>query len=184
MKKFLLIISSTALFLSACSDKKEAGVSERTKKNLETNRGIMKMFETNDWSKAGDYIAKDAVDHASMTGNDIVGLDSIKANFNQMSAMMSDMKNDVIKELADDDYVMSWVKQTATAKMDMPEWGMKAGQAQTFNGIEVSKYNADGKVTEHWSFADTREMMKMMSGMNMPHDMEPTVKDKKDSTSK
>ena len=165
MKKVLSILSLASIcFLMSCSSKKEGGTSGRAKKNLEANEAIMKMFEAGDWSKAGDYIAKDGVDHAGENG-DIKGLDSIMANFNRMGSMMGNMKNEIVKALADDDYVMCWIKGTATAKMDMPTMGMKAGQTQTSNSVEVAKFNADSKVTEHWSFMDMGEMMKMMAGM-------------------
>jgi predicted SnoaL-like aldol condensation-catalyzing enzyme len=109
----------------------------------------------------------------------VVGLDSIMASFNKMGAMMGDMKNEIVKALGDDDYVMCWAKETSTAKMDMPEMGMKKGQASTYNAIEVSKFNKDGKVVEHWSFMDMNEMMKMMGSMG-GHDMN----NMKDSTGK
>src|SRR5687768_16137873 len=128
MKKLLFILSAGVIFLlSSCESKKESGgMSEAAKKNKEANDAIVKMFETGDFSKVGDYIAQDAVDHAGPKG-DIVGLDSIKANFNMMGQMMTNMKNEIIKTLADDEYVMCWMKGSATAKVDIPEWGMKAG---------------------------------------------------------
>ena len=96
--------------------------------------------------------------------------------------VQSDMKNEIIRSLGDDEYVMSWVKGSATAKMDMPEMGLKAGQSHTGNSVEVSRYK-DGKAVEHWSFMDVNEMMKMMGGGTAPpmeNKMEPT----KDTTSK
>lgn len=192
MKKYLLILSASAFFIASCSNNKTAGTSDKAGKNMETNHAIMKMFETGDFSKLDQYIDKDGVDHGgSATGGDVVGLDSIKANMMSMSKMMTDVKYETVKELADDDYVMSWVKQTATPTMDFPEWGMKKGQPSTFNSLEVSKYK-DSKVTDHWSFMSMAEMMKMMGGMSGGHDMnnmQPTVTDTamppaKDSTSK
>ncbi len=162
MKKLLFIISAGFFcLLISCNSKKEGGMSATAKKNLEANEAIVKMFESGDWSKVGDYIANDAVDHAGPKG-DIVGLDSIKAYFNQMGQMMTNMKNEIVKTLADDEYVMCWLKGSATAKMDLPEWGMKAGQSHTGNSVEVARFK-DGKVVEHWSFVDPVEMMKMMA---------------------
>ena len=177
MKKSFFLLPLFALcFLVACSDKKEAGgMSDAAKKNKDANDAIMKMFESGDYSKVGDYIATDAVDHAGPKG-DIVGLDSIKANFAVMAQMMTNMKNEVIKTLADDEYVMSWIKGSGTAKADIPEWGMKAGETHTGNSVEVSKFK-DGKVVEHWSFMDVNEMMKMMSGMQPPTDANQPAKD-------
>lgn len=169
MKKFMLILSGSAiLFLSSCSSSKIAGsgMSDTARKNLEANNAIMKMFETGDYSRIGDYLATDIVDHAGPAG-DIKGLDSMKAYFAQMGQMMTNMKNDVIKILADDEYVMCWVKGSATAKVDIPDFGMKAGESHTGESVEVSRFK-DGKCVEHWTFMSTADMMKMMSNMMPP----------------
>src|ERR1700760_1105499 len=107
MKKFL-ILSFCGLAFLCFSCNQQAGMSDTAKKNLETADAIVKMFETGDWSKSGDYIATDAVDHSGMDGHDVVGLDSIKASFTRMGTMMSDMKNEVVKEVADDEYTFQW----------------------------------------------------------------------------
>ena len=133
-------------------------MSDKAKKNLETSQAVVTMFESSDWSKVGDYIATDAVDHAGM--KDVVGLDSIKASFAQMAGSMSDMKNETVKELADNDYAFQWLKESWTVKT--AEMGMPVGSRQTVNAIEVSKFNADGKISEHWSFVSNSDMMKMM----------------------
>lgn len=184
MKKYYFLPVIALFALIACNSKTESGgMSEAAKKNMDTHHGVVKMFEAGDWSKAGDFIAKDAIDHgAGPTGGDVVGLDSIMANFNKMGEMMEPMKTKVIKELADDDYVMSWMEQSAVAKVDVPEWGMKKGVENTYNSIEVNKYK-DGKIIEHWSFMSMADMMKMMSGGGqMPADN--TQMPPKDTTSK
>lgn len=165
MKKFLFIATAGAVcLLSACSGKKgeAGGMSDKAKKNLDNANAIAKMFESNDWSKAGDYIATDAVDHASMDGKDINGLDAIKANFDNMGKSMGNFKNEMVKSMADDDYVFQWMKETATSKVDDPMMHTKAGQTMTMSAIEVSKFNKDSKVVEHWSFIDWKQMMDMM----------------------
>jgi predicted ester cyclase len=161
MKKlFFTSIIGVSCFFFSCQP--NAGMSDTAKKNLEAARAVAKMFESGDFSKVGDYIAADAVDHAGMNG-DVKGLDSLKASFVQMTGMMSDMKNEIIKELADDEYTFQWMKQSSTMKVDA--MGMKAGSKNTFDAIEVSKFR-DGKITEHWSFLSTTDLPKMMSAMS------------------
>lgn len=173
MKKIVFAASAAIICcLFSCNNKDSGGMSEKAKKNLETAQGVGKMFESGDWSKVGDYIAADAVDHASMSGHDVVGLDSIKAAFAQMGSMAGDMKNEIVKELADDDYVFQWLKETSTMKVDA--MGMKAGSTNTMNMIEVTKFNKDGKISEHWSFGDWNDMMKMMP--QPPPPMDTTMK--------
>jgi ketosteroid isomerase-like protein len=170
MKKYSWILAAAFIFtLASCAGKNEGGMTATEKKNLETAQALTKMFEGGDWSKLDQYIANDAVDHAGMNG-DLVGLDSIKAAFNMYSAMMSDMKNEPVKEIAKDDYTYQWMKESWTAKQD--DMGMKAGQRMTMNAIEVCRFK-DGKVAEHWAFIDFRDMMSMMKSSmggagNMP----------------
>jgi predicted ester cyclase len=136
----------------------KSSMSSTALKNLATARAVAKMFESGDYSKAGDYIAVDAVDHAGMQG-DVKGLDSIKAMFNQVSSMMGNFKNEIIHELADDEYVFQWMKETSTAKVDA--MGMKAGQTVTMSAIEVTRFN-NGKIAEHWTFVNMADAMQMM----------------------
>jgi len=156
MKKLVFAVMFGAI--CCCSHGQQSAMSSTAQKNLTSARAVVKMFEAGDYSKAGDYIATDAVDHAGMQG-DIKGLDGIKANFNQMSTMMGNFKNEVVRELADDEYVFQWLKETSTAKTDA--MGMKAGQTMTMNAIEVSRFS-NGKIIEHWSFVNWNDAMKMM----------------------
>jgi len=161
MKKLLFVFAlGASCFFFSCQS--NGGMSATAKKNLETANAVAKMFESGDFSKAGDYIATDAVDHAGMNG-DVKGLDNLKASFAQMTSMMSDMKNEIVKELADDEYTFQWMKQSSTMKMDA--MGMKAGSKNTFDAIEVSKFK-DGKIIEHWSFMSSTDIPKMMGAMS------------------
>jgi predicted ester cyclase len=174
MKKILNILPAVVLlFLVSCNSKEKGAVSDNAKKNLENFHAVNKMIQTGDFSRIGDYIAADAVDHGSENGPS-KGLEAIKADLMKSSSQMSDMKNEVIKEFADDDYVMAWQRYTGTAKTDY--MGMKAGQTMNSTAIEVVKFNKDGKATEHWTFVEPAEMMKMMGGQQPP--MSDTTKPK------
>jgi len=156
MKKLVFVATLTAI--CCCSYSQQSSMSSAAQKNLASARAVVKMFESGDYNKAGDYIATDAVDHSGMQG-DVKGLDSIKANFSKMSTMMGNFKNETVHELADDNYVFQWLKETSTAKTDA--MGMKAGQTMTMNAIEVSRFS-NGKIVEHWSFVNWTDAMKMM----------------------
>ena len=124
MKKFLFVpILLLGIFMISCNNN-EGGMSATAKKNLDAMHGVQKAFDTKDFSKLGDYIAEDGIDHAGQTG-DIKGLAAMKAEFEKMSAMNENAKSEIIKELADDEYVMSWLRFTGTMKTDGN--GMKAG---------------------------------------------------------
>jgi len=154
----------------SCNTKSESSLSPAAQKNLDAMHAVSNTFETKDFSKLGDYIASDAVDHSGENG-DVKGLDSIKAAFVKEMAGFDNMKTETIKELADDEYVMSWERVTATFKVDA--MGHKAGDKFDMKDIEVAKFK-DGKATEHWSMMEPGDVMKMMapmqSQMGMPAD--------------
>lgn len=160
--KRLLFIPMAALCCSCISCNSEADrPSTAAQKNLDAMHGVQKAFDTKDFSKLGDYIAEDAVDHAGEKG-DIKGLANMKAEFEKMSAMNENPKTEIIKELADDEYVMSWLRFTGTSKGD--QMGLKAGDKYDMRAIELVKFK-DGKAIEHWTFMEPAEMMAMMSKM-------------------
>ena len=104
----------------------------------------------------------------------------MKAEFTKMVAAYDDSKTEVIKELADDEYVMTWQRYSGTMKIE--QMGMKPGDKFNMSAIEVSKFK-DGKAVEHWTFMEPAEMMKMM-GTPPPPPMEDKMGPAKDSTSK
>jgi ketosteroid isomerase-like protein len=159
MKKciYLLPFAFTIFFLS-CNNPQAGIPSAIAQKNLDAMKGVRQAIESKDFSKLGDFIAPDAVDHAGEHG-DIKGIDSIKLEF-QTWAAMADEKTEVIKELADDDYVMSWIRDTGKYK-SVGE-GHKAGQTFDLQTVEVAKLR-DGKVTEHWIMMQPADVMKMMA---------------------
>ncbi|MFT3912366.1 MAG: ester cyclase [Ferruginibacter sp.] len=185
MKKFLYS-SAVALscFCISCNNN-SAGLSPTAQKNLDAMRGVTKCFDTKDFSKLGDFIAADAVDHAGQSG-DIKGLENMKAEFTKMVATYDNGKTEVIKELADDEYVMTWQRYTGTMKSDEPSMAMKAGDKIDMTAIELAKFK-DGKAIEHWTFMSPAEMMKMMpqppAGGAMPA-TPPADTTKKDTTKK
>ena len=164
MKKLAFAFSLVVLscFVTCTNNSAHEGdTSEKAKKNLDNTKAIIAMFKTGDFNKAGDHIAANGVDHSGPTG-EVKGLDSLKAMFAYMMSTMSNADNEVVKGLADDDYSMVWIKQSWTQKVDDPMMGMKAGQHGDMQSIEVCKHDADGKITDHWSFMSMADMMKMM----------------------
>jgi len=163
MKRFLfLMMVLPAGILISCNDK--SGPSAAAQKNLGAMHGVNACIQSKDFSKLGDYIAEDGVDHAGEQG-DLKGLAAIKAELTKMVAGSKDEKMTVIKELADDEYVMSWQNYSGTAVTDY--MGMKAGDKFNMSAIEVAKFK-DGKAIEHWSFMQPSDMMKMMPQQPAP----------------
>ena len=162
------------LFCLSCNDAGKGGLSAAAQKNLDAQRGIIKCFNTGDFSKLGDYMAEDFVDHAGETG-DVKGLANAKAEFEKMMATIENNKSEIILELANDDYAMTWMHFTGTLKADNINMGKKAGDKYDMKSIELGKFK-DGKAVEHWVFMDPAEMMKMMGGAQPP--MPPAMEQK------
>ena len=171
MKHFLSIVAVAAvLALGACNNDKKETSSEGTTtatpavdsaaiKNLAVAHAINKGFETGDFAAVRSMIADDAVDHSGPQG-DIKGADAIIAALKEMQAASPGMKTEVVKELADKDYVFQWLKMSGTMAVD--GYGMKKGQTFHSQSIEVTKFSAANQATEHWTFMTMEEMMKMM----------------------
>jgi predicted SnoaL-like aldol condensation-catalyzing enzyme len=140
-----------------------AGSSDAAQKNLAAAHGVNAAVISGNVNNLDSFIAKDAVDHSGMMG-DIKGLDSIKAELGKIHTSSTDMKVETVKEFADNDYVFQWLHFTGTAAT--PDMGMPAGTKYDMNAVEVSKFNSDGKATDHWEFIEPAEMMKMMQQQN------------------
>ncbi|MGK2861086.1 MAG: ester cyclase [Chitinophagaceae bacterium] len=159
MKKFFSLFAATIFFffISCNQEKTNSETKEQssaTKKNLEASAIISKAFDTGDPSMIDSVVASDFVDH---TDRGDMGRDSLKAMITSMRKMFPDMKQETIKELADDDYVFSLMRFTGTSEGQM---GMPMGPYD-MKAIQVVRFK-DGKAVEHWEYMEPREMMKMM----------------------
>ncbi len=160
MKKYLFAVSS-GLFLLCMSCNNPAGdtktgdnkMSEQAEKNLAASHIVSDAFGSGDVSKIDSAVASDFVDHTHMGD---VGRDSLKAMIKMVHATNKDMKMEIVKELADDEYVFSLMRFSGTSDGTMMPKGPYDMQA-----LQVVKFR-DGKAIEHWEYMETREMMKMM----------------------
>ena len=116
----------------------------------------MNAFQTGDASGLDSVISDDFIDHTDR--GDKKGKDSLKAMVKFVHDNFKDMKTDKIRDVADGDYVYSWVTYTGTSdgSMGMPKGPYKLSM------IELAKFK-DGKAVEHWSFMDSQDMAKMMA---------------------
>jgi predicted ester cyclase len=160
MKKILTIIPVLIFlfFIPHLNAQTRSAKSDKARKNLESCSMVNKGIMTGDMSLLDKAIAPDAVDHAGMHG-DLVGLDAIKAELSKFHSMVPDMKMEVIREIADDEYTFQWLRFSGTAAT--AEMGMTPGTKFDMTAIEVAKFR-DGKAVEHWEFMQPADMMKMM----------------------
>lgn len=174
MKKILFVFVTGVTFLViSCNDKTAGtskGLSTQAQKNLDASREISKGFETGDVSRIDSFVASDFVDHTADKGD--MGRDSLKAMMVAVNRDFPDIKMEVTKEWADDDYVVTQMHFTGNSPGGS---GMPAGPID-MHAIQVVKFR-DGKAVEHWEYMEMRDMMKMMQQMG-PMPMDTTGKSK------
>nr|MBA2561720.1 ester cyclase [Chitinophagaceae bacterium] len=139
-------------------------------KNLAASDVISKAFQTGDVAGIDSVVSDDFIDHTDR--GDMKGRDSLKAMVKFIHSNFKDMKSEKIRDVADGDYVYSWMRYTGTSDGSM---GMPKGPYD-MSAIELAKFK-DGKAVEHWSFMDMQDMMKMMPqqpNMNNMNNMDTT----------
>jgi predicted ester cyclase len=155
MKKLLMAIIACEVIL-ACGNKTSNSASDAaTQQNLEAVHNISKAFETGDTSLINKSVAKDFIDHKDY--GDVKGIDSLKAFILASHEHIKNLKMELIKELADDEYVMSWVQFKGTGD------GQENTVQGNFNvrGMEITRFK-NGKAVEHWEAMDMRDVSKMI----------------------
>jgi predicted ester cyclase len=109
------------------------------------------------------------VDHGGGEhGEDIKGLDSIKANLGRMHDDYKDLKLEEMQQAANGDYVFTLSRFQGTNTV--ASMGAPAGTHFDMTSVEVIKFNSEGKATDHWGYVSMADAMKMMGGgtMQMP----------------
>ena len=162
MKKFLIILTSSGLIccITSCNSNTATG-NTQGEKNIAAVHAVNDAIESGDVGKLDQYIAADAVDHTGEQG-EVKGLDNIKANLKHMHDTYPDMKLEEVQEASNGDYVFVLTRFTGTNKE--ASMGAPAGTHFDMTGVEVIKFNNDGKATDHWEYMTMADMMKMMGG--------------------
>jgi hypothetical protein len=174
MKKFFMIASAGMIcFVTACNNSGEKSATADTTaaaapasnstsdKNIAAVHAIHDAISSGDVSKLDQYIAKDAVDHSGEHG-EVKGLDSIKAELGQMHDTYKDLKLESTQDAANNDYVFSLTRFRGTNTV--ASMGAPAGTNFDMTSVGVTKFNSDGKATDHWVYMSMDDAMKMMGG--------------------
>jgi predicted ester cyclase len=165
MREILLPVCAFCFFgISSCNSGPDTKVASATmstqaQKNVDADKMITEAFKTGDANKLDSAVSTDFVDHTDM--GDKKGIDSLKNGVNMVHNQFKDMKMELKRQWADDDYVVDWVRYTGTNPT--PMMGMPAGPYD-IKGMEVSRFS-NGKAVEHWFFYDNQMVMGWMKGM-------------------
>ena len=172
MKKMFLPMVLSILLLAACNNEKKTdeGVKEektadnaedKEEKNKQTAMASVNAFIAGDIDATLKDVAADATDYFDGSMPPVKGVDSIKAGLKQWRDNFSDYKGENLLFIADGDYVAVYGDWSATFKRDF--MGMKAtGKSFKIKDADLFRFNADGKITEHYSVQSSAEMMKQL----------------------
>ncbi len=149
------------IFISCSAPKPEP--SSIIQNNLKLVQDIRDVVGSGSFEKLSQFVAADAVDHEGDNGL-IKGIDSIKIHMMQWHAEGKE-KIDVIKEMADSNYVMSWIHSKGTFLTTAD--GHKTGDPFELEMMSITRI-ADGKAVEHWMMMPPADLMKMMGGQPAP----------------
>lgn len=162
MKKTVIAFLAVCFCTVACNDKSassaDASQNSEAQKNLQAAHKISKAFETGNTALIDSAVAADFVDHRD--AGDVKGIDSLKAMILAIHTHVKDMKMDLIKEMADGDYVMQWMHFTGSGD---GEGNTMKGEFNV-RGVEISRFK-NGKAVEHWEAMDMQDVSKMMQAM-------------------
>jgi predicted SnoaL-like aldol condensation-catalyzing enzyme len=155
--KRLLVILTVIEVIVACRNKNSNNSSNdsATQQNLQAVHKIAKAFETGDTALINQAVAEDFIDHKDV--GDVKGIDNLKAFVLASHQHIKNLEMETVKELADNEYVMSWTEFKGTGDG-------QGGTAQgDFNvrGVEITRCK-NGKAIEHWEAMDMRDVAKMM----------------------
>jgi predicted ester cyclase len=164
MKKFMTIASAGLMLLFiSCNSNTASGGNTQAEKNMEAVKAVDRAIESGDMSKLDQYIAVDGVDHSGEHG-EVKGLDSIKSSLGRMHDEYKDLKLEEVQQAANGDYVFTLSRFQGTNTV--PSMGAPAGTHFDMTSVEVVKFNAEGKATDHWGYLSMEDAMKM-SGSKM-----------------
>jgi predicted SnoaL-like aldol condensation-catalyzing enzyme len=154
-----LIIGFASLLCMSCTDRSpvssEAKGNSNAPKNLDAWHTVSMAFATGNQDAINTVIADDYIDHTSR--GDFKGRDSVKANVARWHANLKDVKMEPIKEFADQDYAVFWMRFTGNSNGRM---GIPVGPFD-MTTVQVVRFK-DGRAVEHWDYIDMKQMMQMM----------------------
>jgi predicted ester cyclase len=138
-----------------------------TEENKKTTRRlVMDGINKGNWAVVDEIIAPNAVDHSLPPGmpNDRNGFKVFMTGFR---AAFPDLTYTIDDEIAEGDKVYNRSMGTGTMKGDFQ--GMQAsGKKATWQEMHVVRFDANGKVVEHWATVDQVSMLTQLGFMPGP----------------
>ena len=142
---------------SSTTNSKDSATKSKAEINAANSQQVFKGIESGDLSAMDNFVSANVVDH-SPSGVDVKGLDSVKKMLGDIHNHISNLKIESIANATDGDYHFSFARTTGTTKDNF--MGMPPNTPVDHISVGVAR-EENGKVVEHWTFVDPKEMMKM-----------------------
>lgn len=177
MKRTLFILTLTAIFslgVISCGKKDAAPAPEATKtddamaKRKEGYNAVIAMFNSGNMADLGKHIDSNFVDH-NPDPMQKPGIAGLVESMTMFRAGFPDFKMEVTNLVAEGDMLAGQIRITGTCANDMMGPGMK-GKKIDVKGMDLIKFNKDGKAVERWGYWEEKKMMQQL-GM-LPSDEE------------
>jgi steroid delta-isomerase-like uncharacterized protein len=123
------------------------------------NRMPLEAFNEGRLEVVDEVMSDDMVDHSMQPGLP-PGREGVKALITAVRSAFPDLKNTVIRQIAEGDMVVQQISSSGTMTGDF--MGMKAtGKSATWETIHIVRVQ-DGKLAEHWSVQDQLGMLQQL----------------------
>lgn len=128
-----------------------------------TMRQLYELLSAGDIEGFGNHLADDMVEHEEIPGF-AAGKQGVQEWFVMMRGAFPDMRMEVEDLIAGGDKVVARGRFTATHQGDF--MGMPAtGKAVDVGVIDIIRFDAAGKVAEHWGLFDELRMMQQLGAI-------------------
>lgn len=167
LKKMFLLVAGLAL-MNGCANNHEADKAAQQAQQLKDGyMKVMAMFESGNPEGCEEYMHTDVVEHTPWPGIEGSGIEMFKNAVRANYAGMPDTKITVHNISVEGDYMYAHYNMKGTHTGD--GWpGMPAtGKSIDMDGVDILKFR-DGKVSDHWGYADQMAMMIQLGMMPDP----------------
>jgi predicted ester cyclase len=184
MKKTLLTLITLAFISSgfiSCAKKNDAPApaaeagktDDAVAKRKEGYNAVVAMFNSGNMTDLGKYIDSNFVDH-NPDPMQKPGLAGLVDGMTMFRSGFPDFKMEVTNIVAEGDMLAGHIRITGTCGNDMMGPGMK-GKKIDVQGMDLIKFNKDGKAVERWGYWEEKKMM-LPSDEQMMKDHPPAKK--------
>lgn len=177
MKKIIYILLIASVFAS-CNQGDNKANDQLTKNKAGMQKFYDEAMNKHNPGYMDSLVASDFIEHQNPPGMTIKNRDDLKKMFAEFIAGFPDLNFKVNFMVADSDLVVA--HYTFTGTNSGPMMGMPAtNKKNNYDGVDIVRFNKDGKGVEHWGYYEEGKMMTQLGMMPDMSSMMPSDSSKK-----